>query len=175
MKEHSKRQKPTEDKEPNFWQTLPGILTGLAALVTAVGGFLAIVVNSPRLLDPILPPVSATQTAIVTSPVTQVSVTRIPTQPAIPLLAEWVVVTGGGFGSLREANEYAKRFIPLRYPIAIFYRDNDIRVVLTGFTTHAGAEAEMGKIYGVSPAAYIRKLNDWCPNRVSYNDHMECE
>ena len=34
------------DKKPNFWTTLPGLLTGLAALLTAVTGFL--VVMHPR-------------------------------------------------------------------------------------------------------------------------------
>ncbi len=35
----------TEDtpEKQSFWTTLPGILTGLAALVTAVGGLIAIV------------------------------------------------------------------------------------------------------------------------------------
>jgi hypothetical protein len=30
------------DDKPSFWATLPGILTGLAALLTAIGGLLVI-------------------------------------------------------------------------------------------------------------------------------------
>jgi hypothetical protein len=174
MKEHKKRQQQTEDKRSNFWQTLPGILTGLAALVTAIASCLAIFVNSPRILDSLLPPGSSARTTPVTPPFVQVAVTELPTPRATAPLGEWVVVTGGGFGSLREATEYAKRFTPLGYAYAVVYRNNDIRVILTGFPTQARAEAEMGKIHGVNPAAYTRKLSDWCPIPVSYDDHIEC-
>ena len=56
-----------DDKKGNFWTTLPGILTALATLITAIAGFLAImnreppIVNDPGALSspsPTLPPPS---------------------------------------------------------------------------------------------------------------------
>lgn len=44
----------TEEKEKkpkSFWETVPGILTALATLVTAVGGCIGIFLASPRILD----------------------------------------------------------------------------------------------------------------------------
>lgn len=44
-----------EEKNKSFWEILPGILTGGAALVTAIGGCLAVIVASPVIMDVILP------------------------------------------------------------------------------------------------------------------------
>ncbi len=54
-------------KEPGvkgqpFWQTAPGLITALAALLTAIGGCVALFTTNPRLLDLVLKP-SATATA----------------------------------------------------------------------------------------------------------------
>lgn len=54
----SKAEDSTEEKKKerkSFWETVPGILTALAALVTAIGGCIATIVASPRILDIILP------------------------------------------------------------------------------------------------------------------------
>lgn len=37
-----------QDKDARWWQTLPGVLTGIAALITAIGGIVAIVLQAPR-------------------------------------------------------------------------------------------------------------------------------
>ncbi len=56
-------------KEPGakgqpFWQTVPGLITALAALLTAIGGCVALFTTNPRLLDLVLKP-SATATTVV--------------------------------------------------------------------------------------------------------------
>lgn len=38
---------PGGEKKGNFWTTLPGILTGLAALITAIAGVIAVIPKSP--------------------------------------------------------------------------------------------------------------------------------
>jgi hypothetical protein len=43
-----------EKTKKSFWETLPGILTALAAIIAALGGCLAIVLASPRILDMII-------------------------------------------------------------------------------------------------------------------------
>lgn len=44
-----------EKKIKSFWETVPGILTGIAALVTAIGGCVAVLVSNPRLIDLVIP------------------------------------------------------------------------------------------------------------------------
>ncbi len=39
---------PSEEKGKSFWTTVPGILTGLATLVTAVGGLIIVIRSSPE-------------------------------------------------------------------------------------------------------------------------------
>jgi hypothetical protein len=35
--------------KPSFWTTLPGILVGLAGLISAIGGLLALFLKHPRM------------------------------------------------------------------------------------------------------------------------------
>ncbi len=51
-------------KGQSFWQTAPGLITALAALLTAIGGCVALFTTNPRLLNLVLKP-SASQTAVV--------------------------------------------------------------------------------------------------------------
>jgi hypothetical protein len=36
------------DDKPSFWATFPGILTGLASLITAIGGILVLLKHVPH-------------------------------------------------------------------------------------------------------------------------------
>lgn len=46
MAMRKKSDKNTESEKASFWSTLPGILTGIATLITAVAGLLAILYNT---------------------------------------------------------------------------------------------------------------------------------
>lgn len=56
----------------SFWETLPGILTAIAAIITAIGGCAGVVLANPRLLDSLLPasPTPPTAMPIIESPPT---------------------------------------------------------------------------------------------------------
>ncbi len=69
--------KSSEEEKKSFWNTLPGILTGIAAIITAVGSCIAIVVSSPRILDLIFP-VTPTPTLVV-QPVLPTAIPVVPT------------------------------------------------------------------------------------------------
>lgn len=43
-----KKKEKQQEKDKSFWETLPGILTGLAAFLTAVGGLITLVLSLPR-------------------------------------------------------------------------------------------------------------------------------
>jgi hypothetical protein len=55
-------QQEKEKQKKSFWETAPGLLTGFAALMTAVGGCVAVLVSSPILIDLVFSP-SPTPTA----------------------------------------------------------------------------------------------------------------
>jgi hypothetical protein len=48
--------KQEEQKKQNFWTTLPGIFTGLAAIITAIGGLIAALITIGALESPFPPP-----------------------------------------------------------------------------------------------------------------------
>ena len=48
-------QEGSDKKQKSFWETAPGILAAIAALVTAIGGCVAIIAANPRLLDLVFP------------------------------------------------------------------------------------------------------------------------
>ena len=53
MTENGEEEKGTK-RPKSFWETVPGILTGIAAIVTAIGGCVAVIASNPRLLDSLL-------------------------------------------------------------------------------------------------------------------------
>lgn len=69
----------SESKGKSFWQTLPGIITSLAALITAIGGCVAVVFGIPAISNRIFGD-APTPTAIQVPPSTE-------TPPAI--LGDW--------------------------------------------------------------------------------------
>ena len=74
-------------KEQSFWTTLPGILTGCAAMITAIGGCVVIILSNPGLFfpatpTPILTPIPPTE-QVTLVPSTNTPVIQImPTTPA---------------------------------------------------------------------------------------------
>ncbi len=60
------RRKPSAREQP-FWQTVPGLITAVAALLTAIGGCVALFTTNPRLLDLVLKP------SITPSPTAQIT------------------------------------------------------------------------------------------------------
>ena len=107
----------------SFWSTLPGVLTAIAALITAIGGLIAIFATLPR-PNPFFPatePPAATEPIIIATspPLTPKSVTLVPpltaTNTPTPLdlhasavSAEWVSSAGElPFGGPDAANGFA--------------------------------------------------------------------
>ncbi len=56
-------------KGQSFWQTAPGLITAVAALLTAIGGCVALFTTNPRLLDLILKPSATATVAVSQAPV----------------------------------------------------------------------------------------------------------
>ena len=70
----------TSNPAPSWWATLPGVLTGAAALIAAIAGLIALFVPSP---EPVLPaPKPATMVAPEAKPVTPVLPAAPATKPA---------------------------------------------------------------------------------------------
>ena len=63
-----KSDKNTESEKASFWATLPGILTGIAALITAVGGLLAILYNTGVIGNKPPPPNNIATATVALSP-----------------------------------------------------------------------------------------------------------
>jgi len=114
-----------EDQKGSFWTTLPGIITAIAALITAIGGFIA-VLNTMGVFDPsptntpaaatrlaTEPPAqSATDTLVVVetstqSPTEASTVTSYPSEITDSKGVPMVLVPSGEFemGSDKENNE----------------------------------------------------------------------
>jgi hypothetical protein len=49
-------QQEKEKQKKSFWETAPGLLTAFAALMTAIGGCVAVLVSSPVLIDLVFSP-----------------------------------------------------------------------------------------------------------------------
>lgn len=96
----------------SFWQTLPGILAGIAALVTAIGGCITITASSPVLMDLLLPslsmptPTSAQlteqplPTPVTLVPPTQTRASVPPTPPPTPTTVSlrWSIIGQSVYG-----------------------------------------------------------------------------
>jgi hypothetical protein len=55
------KEKPEEKSEKKFFETLPGVITAIATLITAIAGCIAIFF-SPQILDRLFPPTSISAT-----------------------------------------------------------------------------------------------------------------
>ena len=92
------------DKEKSFWSTLPGILTGIAAIISAIGG-LILALNTANIIS--IPPDTPTPSPTITTP--------SPTITA-PIPTPTIFITGsvmwgsvpviGGIVELKEAGNY---------------------------------------------------------------------
>jgi len=82
---------PSNQGKP-FFETLPGLLTALATLVTAIGGCIGVILASPIIKDALFPP---TPTAIVTRTSvvpTTVAISTSVVPPTVTLLPPTVYV-----------------------------------------------------------------------------------
>jgi hypothetical protein len=99
--------------------------------------------------------------------------------PATPItpqdeLGKWIVVVAGGLSNSEDAWEYGQQFINAGYSVQVFYRNDDIRVAVIGFSSEADANEKLPKIQNLNSKAYLRELSEWCPNRELYSDHIVC-
>jgi hypothetical protein len=91
-------------------------------------------------------------------------------------LGDWIVVVASGVYSYQSGWVYAQKFLDTGYKVQVMETANkNIRVVVVGFTSEEEANGELPKIQTLSPKAYVRKLSEWCPNRVNYSEHILCK
>jgi serine/threonine protein kinase len=86
-----------------------------------------------------------------------------------------IIVVGGGYSSLDDARRDLEKFVEAGYETAVFVRNDDIRTVLTGYTTESRAEANLGRVQAIRETAYTRDLVLWCPLYLAHADHYECQ
>jgi hypothetical protein len=89
-------------------------------------------------------------------------------------LGEWIIVIGGGFSSIEQANTDLQTYFSAYPNSVIFYRNSDIRTAIVGYKTQSDAQAALAQVQSIRSAAYLRELGVWCPTRDAYNDHIEC-
>ena len=149
--------------------------TVLAAIITGI--FLLISVGKiplPAIGTTNPPAQPATPTNIETT-----SVTPIPVEIDQPLSGEqlgvWIIVIGGGYQNLAQAQSDLQGEFSAYPNATVFYRDGDIRTVIYGFETKADAQAKLERLLKIRGTAYLRELNVWCPDRIIFNDHIECQ
>jgi|GEM_PF-6416800 len=90
-------------------------------------------------------------------------------------LGNWIIVIGGGYGSIYSAQYDLQTNFSAYSNTAIFYRNSDIRAAIVGFETEENAQFELVRVQMIRSTAYLRELRVWCPTRVIYSDHIECK
>ena len=94
-----------KNEEKSFWRTLPGILTGIAAVISAIGG-LILALNAAGIIDTIDTPVTSTPTPVATNNLTPTIIpTSTPTPTPTPQNMEFVLISTGKFDMGSPAND----------------------------------------------------------------------
>jgi hypothetical protein len=129
-------------KQSNFWTTLPGVLTAIATLITAVGGVIAIIINIPKtatVINPPPPPPTSLPVGI------EITATISP-QKAVDIAFK------------------AKSIAPTGAPIRIYKRRTASGSIVWApvvlYTDNTVANIELSKY----------KVNDWDPELVPVNE-----
>lgn len=92
-----------KNEEKSFWRTLPGILTGIAAVISAIGG-LILALNAAGIIDNT--PVTPTPTPVATYNLTPTIIpTSTPTLTPTPPNMEFVLISTGKFDMGSPAND----------------------------------------------------------------------
>ncbi len=75
-----KKSRPDQSpKGQSFWQTAPGLITAIAALLTAIGGCVAVFTTNPRLMNLVLRPSTTPAVSAVMTAASGASTTSVPT------------------------------------------------------------------------------------------------
>jgi hypothetical protein len=133
-----------ERRRPSFWSTVPRVLTGLAAVITAVGTLVAVV---PQLAG------TASGTATPVRPSTPIEATEVASGSPPSALCAWFrsldPVTDGDAVQLELAEQVRRRIDGLsRFNAALRARDDD----------GARAALEDLRAAGFAPSAIERSL-----------------
>jgi hypothetical protein len=127
---------------------------------------------------PVSPTYTLTATATATgttTPTLTPSLTPTSGEPKVKL-GKWIVIVASAAYSYDAAWHYGEKFTDAGYTVQVMETpNNNIRVVVVGFKTEEEANGSLMRIHQLNPKAYVRKLSDWCPDRIYYPNHILCK